>query len=152
MELCQTCPKNASKNCHQICPAIKDYLKGKRNYKTTYVNKEDSISVVHENEDRDKKVYPTLSDFLDDSGSFTEKFGHLLPMIEKIVEDYGTKRQAQVWDLYLHEHMSLGYIATLLYMKRQSVHEVLYGRRGQGGLIRKIQKHLRKSGKLPALN
>ena len=147
MQLCQTCPKNASNNCHQLCSSIQDYLKGKRNYKTTYVNKEVGLSVVHEN-----RVYETLGDYLDSSGSFTENFGHLLPTIEQIVKDHGTKRQAQIWDLYLHEQMSLGYIATLLCMKRQSVHEVLYGRRGQGGMIRKIQKHLRKSGKLPALN
>ena len=147
MELCQTCPKNASQTCHQICPKIQGYLNGLRNYTTTYKSKEVGLNVVYAN-----TVHESLADYLDSSGSFTEKFGHLLPMIEKIVEDYGTKRQAQVWELYLHEHMSLGYIATLLYMKRQSVHEVLYGRRGQGGLIRKIQKHLRKSGKLPALN
>jgi len=146
MRTCQSCSLKDGK-CLEICSDVKAFLKGKRNYKTTYVNKEIGLNEAHAN-----TVCESLADYLDSSGSFTEKFGHLLPMIEKIVEDYGTKRQAQVWELYLHEHMSLGYIATLLYMKRQSVHEVLYGRRGQGGLIRKIQKHLRKSGKLPALN
>ena len=144
MQLCQTCPKNASNNCHQLCSSIQDYLKGKRNYKTTYVNKEVGLSVVHEN-----RVYETLGDYLDSSGSFTENFGHLLPTIEQIVKDHGTDRQKEVYALMIHEKMSFSYIAEQLYMKVQSVHEVIYGHRGQGGLVRKIQKHL---AKLPEVN
>ena len=144
MELCQTCPKNASKTCHQICPTIQDYLKGKRNYKTTYVNKEVGYNEVHAN-----RVYQSLEEFLDSSGSFTEKFGSLLPTIERIVTDYGTERQREVYSLMIHEKMSFSYIAEQLHMKVQSVHEVIYGHRGQGGLVRKIRKHLAKLGKLP---
>lgn len=144
MELCQTCPKNASKNCNQLCPAIKDYLKGKRNYKTTYVNKEVGFNGVHANQ-----VHESLAEYADNSGSFTEKFGHLLPTIEQIVEDHGTDRQKEVYNLMIHEKMSFSYIAEQLHMKVQSVHEVIYGHRGQGGLVRKIRKHLTK---LPEVN
>ncbi len=139
MELCQTCPKNASKTCHQICPTIKDYLKGKRNYKTTYVNMEVGLNEVHAN-----RVHQSLEEYLDNSGSFTEKFGHLLPTIEQIVSDHGTDRQKEVYSLMIHEKMSFPYIAEQLHMKVQSVHEVIYGHRGQGGLVRKIRKHLAK--------
>ena len=139
MQLCQTCPKNASKTCHQICPAIKAYLKGKRNYKTTYVNMEVGLNVVHAN-----RVHESLEEYLDNSGSFTEKFGHLLPTIEQIVSDHGTDRQKEVYSLMIHEKMSFSYIAEQLHMKVQSVHEVIYGHRGQGGLVRKIRKHLTK--------
>ena len=143
--LCQTC--SFKNECSGMCDELWAYLKKTRNYKTTYVNKEVGLSVVHENEVRE-----SLSEYLDNSGSFTEKFGHLLPEIEEIVLEHGTKRQQQVYDFFIHEKMSIGYIATILCMKRQSVHEVFYGRRGQGGLVRKIQKHLKKSGKLPALS
>ena len=139
MELCQTCPKNASKTCHQICPAINDYLKGKRNYKTTYVNKEVGYNEVHAN-----RVYQSLEEYLDNSGSFTEKFGSLLPAIRQIVSDHGTDRQKQIYFMWVSEKMSFSYIAEQLHMKVQSVHEVIYGHRGQGGLVRKIRKHLAK--------
>jgi len=139
MELCQSCPRKASKTCHQICPKIQAHLSGLRNYKTTYVNKEVGLSVVHANQ-----VHESLSEYLDSSGSFTEKFGHLLPTIERIVQEQGTDRQREVYSLMIHEKMSFSYIAEQLYMKVQSVHEVIYGHRGQGGLVRKIRKHLAK--------
>jgi len=139
MELCQTCPQKTSKTCHQICPMLQNYLKGVRNYKTTYVNKEVGLNVVHAN-----TVHESLEEYLDTSGSFTEKFGHLLPIIEKIVLENGTDRQREVYSLMIHEKMSFPYIAEQLHMKVQSVHEVIYGHRGQGGLVRKIRKHLAK--------
>ena len=83
MELCQTCPQKASKTCHQICPKIQGYLNGLRNYKTTYVNKEVGLNVVHANQ-----IHESLAEYGDTSGSFTEKFGHLLPTIERIVLDH----------------------------------------------------------------
>ena len=139
MELCQTCPKNASQTCHQICPKIQGYLNGLRNYTTTYKSKEVGLNVVYAN-----TVHESLADYLDSSGSFTDKFGHLLPTIEKIVLEHGTDRQKQVYSLMIHEKMSFSYIAEQLHMKVQSVHEVIYGHRGQGGLVRKIRKHLTK--------
>jgi len=144
MELCQTCPKNASQTCHQICSTLQNHLKGVRNYKTTYVNKEVGYNEVHAN-----RIYESLAEYGDTSGSFTEKFGHLLPTIEKIVLEHGTDRQKQVYSLMIHEKMSFSYIAGQLHMKVQSVHEVIYGHRGQGGLVRKIRKHL---AKLPEAN
>jgi len=155
MELCQTCPKKASKTCHQICPNIQGYLNGLRNYKTTYVNKEVGFSKVHENRVYEtlevgfndvhaNQIHESLAECGDTSGSFTEKFGHLLPTIEKIISEHGTDRQKQVYSFMIHEKMSLTYIAEQLHMKLQSVHEVIYGHRGQGGLVRKIQKHLAK--------
>lgn len=143
MRLCQTCSLKDSR-CHELCTDIQKYLRKSRNYKTTYVNKEVSLTAIYESENRDKKVYPTLSDFLDNSGSFTDKFGHLLPTIEKIVLEHGTERQKEVYALMIHEKMSFSYIAEQLRMKVQSVHEVIYGHRGQGGLVRKIRKHLAK--------
>ncbi len=143
MRTCQSCSLKDSR-CHELCTDIQIYLRNSRNYKTTYVNKEVSLSAIYESENRDKKVYPTLSDFLDNSGSFTEKFGHLLPTIEKIVQDHSTDRQKEVYNLMIHEKMSFSYIAEQLHMKVQSVHEVIYGHRGQGGLVRKIRKHLAK--------
>ena len=86
----------------------------------------------------------SLADYLDTSGSFTEKFGHLLPTIERIVLDHGTDRQKEVYFMWISEKMSFSYIAEQLHIKAQSVHEVIYGHRGQGGLIRKIRKHLAK--------
>ena len=144
MELCQTCPKNASQTCHQICPKIQGYLNGLRNYTTTYKSKEVGLNVVYAN-----TVHESLADYLDSSGSFTDKFGHLLPTIEKIVLEHGTDRQKQVYSLMIHEKMSFSFIAEQLHMKVQSVHEVIYGHRGQGGLVRKIRKHL---AKLPEAN
>ena len=133
------CPQKTSKTCHQICPKIQAHLSGLRNYKTTYVNKEVGLNVVHGN-----RVYESLAEYGDTSGSFTEKFGHLLPTIEQIVSDHGTDRQKEVYSLMIHEKMSFSYIAEQLHMKVQSVHEVIYGHRGQGGLVRKIRKHLTK--------
>jgi predicted DNA-binding protein YlxM (UPF0122 family) len=148
MRTCQTCSLKDSR-CHELCTDIQLYLRNSRNYKTTYVNKEVSLSVVYESENRDKKVYPTLSDFLDNSGSFTEKYGHLLPTIEKIVLEHGTDRQKQIYSMWITEKMSLMYISQELHIKPQSVYEVIYGHRGQGGLVRKIRKHL---AKLPEVN
>ena len=139
MELCQTCPKNASQTCHQICPKIQGYLNGLRNYTTTYKSKEVGLNVVYAN-----TVHESLADYLDSSGSFTEKFGYLLPAIEKIVHEHGTDRQKQIYFMWVSEKMSFSYIAEQLHMKVQSVHEVIYGHRGQGGLVRKIRKHLTK--------
>ncbi|MBC8193512.1 MAG: hypothetical protein H8E18_14090 [FCB group bacterium] len=139
MELCQTCPKKASKTCHQLCPTIQDHLKGKRNYKTTYVNKEVGLNEVHAN-----RVYESLAEYGDTCGSFTDKYGFLLPTIERIVRDHGTERQREVYFMWISEKMSFHYIAEQLHMKVQSVHEVVYGHRGQGGLVRKIRKHLAK--------
>jgi hypothetical protein len=130
--------------CHELCTDIQIYLRNSRNYKTTYVNKEVGYNEVHANQ-----VHENLGDYLDTSGSFTEKFGHLLPTIEQIVSDHGTDRQKQVYSLMIHEKMSFSYIAEQLHMKVQSVHEVIYGHRGQGGLVRKIRKHL---AKLPEAN
>ena len=144
MSLCFSCPQNRSKACTEICSTLKQHLKSIRNYKTTYVNKEVGLSVVHENQ-----FHESLGDYLDISGSFTEKFGHLLPTIEKIVNEFGTDRQRQVFSMWINERMSFSFIAEQLHIKVQSVHEVIYGHRGQGGLIRKIRKHL---AKLPELS
>ena len=46
--------------------------------------------------------------------------------------------------MWIIEKMSLLYIAHQLHIKPQSVYEVIYGHRGQGGLVRKIRKHLAK--------
>ena len=102
------------------------------------------LNEVHAN-----RVHQSLEEYLDTSGSFTEKFGSLLPTIERIVTEHGTDRQKEVYNLMIHEKMSFSYIAEQLHMKVQSVHEVIYGHRGQGGLVRKIRKHLAKLGKLP---
>ena len=138
MRTCQSCSLKDSR-CHELCTDIQIYLRNSRNYKTTYVNKEVGYNEVHANQ-----VHENLGDYLDTSGSFTEKFGHLLPTIEQIVSDHGTDRQKQVYSLMIHEKMSFSYIAEQLHMKVQSVHEVIYGHRGQGGLVRKIRKHLAK--------
>ncbi|MBT3630002.1 MAG: hypothetical protein HN633_11775 [Candidatus Marinimicrobia bacterium] len=143
MRTCQSCSLKDSR-CHELCTDIQIYLRNSRNYKTTYVNKEVGYNEVHANQ-----VHENLGDYLDTSGSFTEKFGHLLPTIEQIVSDHGTDRQKQVYSLMIHEKMSFSYIAEQLHMKVQSVHEVIYGHRGQGGLVRKIRKHL---AKLPEAN
>ena len=143
MRTCQSCSLKDSR-CHELCTDIQIYLRNSRNYKTTYVNKEVGYNEVHAN-----RVYQSLEEFLDNSGSFTEKFGHLLPTIEKIVLEHGTDRQKQVYSLMIHEKMSFSFIAEQLHMKVQSVHEVIYGHRGQGGLVRKIRKHL---AKLPEAN
>ena len=143
MRTCQSCSLKDSR-CHELCTDIQIYLRNSRNYKTTYVNKEVGYNEVHAN-----RVYQSLEEYLDNSGSFTEKFGHLLPTIEKIVLEHGTDRQKQVYSLMIHEKMSFSYIAEQLHMKVQSVHEVIYGHRGQGGLVRKIRKHL---AKLPEAN
>ena len=138
MRTCQTCSLKDSR-CHELCTDIQLYLKNSRNYKTTYVNKEVGLNEVHEN-----RAYVNLGDYLDTSGSFTEKFGHLLPTIEQIVKAHGTDRQKQIYFMWVSEKMSFSYIAHQLNQKPQSVHEVIYGRRGQGGLVRKIRKHLAK--------
>jgi hypothetical protein len=138
MRTCQSCSLKDSR-CHELCTDIQIYLRNSRNYKTTYVNKEVGLSVVHAN-----RVHQTLEEYLDTSGSFTEKFGSLLPTIERIVTEHGTERQREVYSLMVHEKMSFSYIAEQLHMKVQSVHEVIYGHRGQGGLVRKIRKHLAK--------
>jgi len=143
MRTCQSCSLKDSR-CHELCTDIQIHLRNSRNYKTTYVNKEVGLSEVHEN-----RAYVNLGDYLDTSGSFTEKFGHLLPTIEQIVKEHGTDRQKEVYSFMIHEKMSFHYIAGQLHMKVQSVHEVIYGHRGQGGLVRKIQKHL---AKLPEVN
>ena len=143
MRTCQSCSLKDSR-CHELCTDIQIYLRNSRNYKTTYVNKEVGYNEVHANQ-----VHENLGDYLDTSGSFTEKFGHLLPTIEQIVSDHGTDRQKQVYSLMIHEKMSFSYIAEQLHMKVQSVHEVIYGHRGQDGLVRKIRKHL---AKLPEAN
>ena len=138
MRTCQSCSLKDSR-CHELCTDIQIYLRNSRNYKTTYVNKEVGYNEVHANQ-----VHENLGDYLDTSGSFTEKFGHLLPTIEKIVLEHGTDRQKQVYSFMIHEKMSFSFIAEQLHMKVQSVHEVIYGHRGQGGLVRKIRKHLAK--------
>ena len=139
MELCQTCPQKTSKTCHQICPTLQSYLKGVRNYKPTYVNKEVGFNEVYANQARE-----SLAEYGDTSGSFTQKFGHLLPTIEKIVLEHGTDRQKQIYSMWITEKMSLLYISQELHIKPQSVYEVIFGHRGQGGLVRKIRKHLAK--------
>ena len=138
MRTCQSCSLKDSR-CHELCTDIQIYLRNSRNYKTTYVNKEVGYNEVHAN-----RVYESLAEYGDTSGSFTEKFGHLLPTIEKIVLEHGTDRQKQVYSFMIHEKMSFSFIAEQLHMKVQSVHEVIYGHRGQGGLVRKIRKHLAK--------
>ena len=138
MRKCQSCSLKDGK-CLELCSDVKAFLKEKRNYKTTYVNMEVGLNEVHAN-----RVHESLEEYLDNSGSFTEKFGHLLPTIEQIVSDHGTDRQKEVYSLMIHEKMSFSYIAEQLHMKVQSVHEVIYGHRGQGGLVRKIRKHLAK--------
>jgi len=138
MRQCQSCSQKEA-GCLEICSDVKEFLKKRRNYKTTYVNKEVGLNVVHAN-----TVHESLAEYGDTSGSFTEKFGHLLPTIERIVQEQGTDRQKEVYSLMIHEKMSFSYIAGQLHMKVQSVHEVIYGHRGQGGLVRKIRKHLAK--------
>ena len=146
MELCQTCPQKTSKTCHQICPTLQSYLKGVRNYKTTYVNKEVGFNEVYANQARE-----SLAEYGDTSGSFTQKFGHLLPTIEKIVLEHGTDRQKQIYSMWITEKMSLLYISQELHIKPQSVYEVIFGHRGQGGLVRKIRKHLAKLPEVSSL-
>ena len=138
MRTCQSCSLKDSR-CHELCTDIQIYLRNSRNYKTTYVNKEVGLNEVHAN-----RVYESLAEYGDTCGSFTEKFGFLLPTIERIVRDHGTERQREVYFMWISEKMSFSYIAEQLHMKVQSVHEVIYGHRGQGGLVRKIRKHLAK--------
>ncbi len=136
MRMCHSCSLKDSR-CHDLCTDIQLHLRNSRNYKTTYVNMEVGLTEVHSNQ-----VHESLGEYLDTSGSFTEKYGHLLPTITQIVIDHGTDRQKQVYFMWVSDKMSFPYIGEQLYMKVQSVHEVIYGHHGQGGLIRKIRKHL----------
>ena len=138
MRLCQSCSLREA-GCLEICADVKEFLKGKKNYRTTFHKKEVSLNEIHEN-----RICESLGDYLDSSGSFTEKFGYLLPAMEKIVHEHGTDRQKQIYFMWVSEKMSFSCIAKQLHMKVQSVHEVVYGHRGQGGLVRKIRKHLAK--------
>ena len=147
MQLCQTCPLKANNTCNSPCEKLEAYLKGERNYKTTYVNKEEGLNIVHENQ-----IHGSLDNLLDTSGSFTEKFGHLLPTIRTIVKNYGTDSQKEIYRLWVTDGKSFPFIADHLHIKRQSVQEAIYGKRNQGGLIRKIRKHLHSQGKLPAVS
>ncbi len=169
MQLCQTCPLKANNTCNSPCEKLEAYLKGERNYKTTYVNKEEGLNIVHENlicefdsdyEDSSDEVnavygnliHGSLDRLLDTSGSFIEKFGHLLPTIRTIVKNYGTDSQKEIYRLWVTDGKSFPFIADHLHIKRQSVQEAIYGKRNQGGLIRKIRKHLHSQGKLPAVS
>ena len=146
MLLCFKC--SLKKECREICEDVEQYLKFKRNYKTTYVNKEIGISDIAIKE----KAMMDYQAKERSSGKGQIGINHKTWMlIQKIINDQLTDKQKAAVRYFL-EGRSMEEIGKKMNVIKQTVHSTLFGHPVHGGgAVRKIQKIIkshRDNGKL----
>ena len=121
--------------CKEVCDDVLQYLKSKRNYKTTYVNKEIGLSVVSE-----KTV--SMDCWKKGKNQSRNQFHETWMLIVQIVETKCTEKQKQIFWMYL-DGLTMAEIGRRLNISGQAVKNAIFGHPKQGGgIVRKIQKHL----------
>jgi len=131
--LCQKC--SFKNQCEQLCEKVETYLKSKRNYKTTYVNKEIGISEVSE------KI-ASLNNWSDGISQSRNQHHETWMAIVHVADTKLTEKQRQIFWLYL-DGLSMADIGRQLGTSGQAVNYTIFGHPVQGGgIVRKIQKLL----------
>jgi len=134
--LCQTC--SLKNECERVCKDVESYLKSKRNYKTTYVNKEIGISAVSEKA-------ASLDSWVNSESESHNEFHETWMAVVKVAETKLTAKQHQVFWMYL-EGMAMAEIGRQLGTSGQAINYAIFGHPVQGGgIVRKMQKLLAKN-------
>jgi len=132
--LCQSC--FFKKSCDHLCRATESYLRSKRNYKTTYVNKEIGISEVS----LKKGSYGewVLSKKNRDCKDSHETWMRVVGIIESGL----TKKQHSIIWMFL-DGVSMAAIGRKLDISGQAVKYAIFGHpKHGGGIVKRIQKEL----------
>ena len=139
--LCFNC--SLKNECQEICEDVNQYLKSKRNYKTTYVNKEIGISdfVIDEK---------AVMDYQDKERSFgnsqNEPNHEKWEKVMDIVSTQLTEMQETTFSYYL-DGQSMPEIGRKMNVSAQTVHSTIFGHHKHGGgaarKIRKVLNHRR---------
>jgi len=118
-----------------VCKEVETYLKSKRNYKTTYVNKEIGISVVSEKA-------ASLNNWNNGESQPRTQYHDTWMAVVEVAETCLTVKQFQVFWLYL-EGLSMAAIGRKLGISGQAVKCAIFGHpKHGGGIVKKIQKEL----------
>ncbi|MBT4734320.1 MAG: hypothetical protein HOO10_04865 [Candidatus Marinimicrobia bacterium] len=135
MQLCFNC--SLKKECNTSCDRVESYLKEKRNYKTTYVNKEVGISDI---------VISMESKRRQNSNSqrkSTSTYHKRWMMVMNVITSKRlTKKQTTaIW--FFLEGRSMAAIGKRMGVSAQTIHTSIFGHpKHGGGAVRKIQKTL----------
>ena len=120
-----------------MCEDVKEYLKSKRNYKTTYKNKEVSQTPF----DQETTKMFEDRDCIPERGALKPEYYELIPIVKDLILTCGlTDRQQEVVQLYLEGQLSTAEIGRRLGITQQAVYQTIYGHpKHRGGAVRKIQ-------------
>ena len=132
--LCQTC--SFKKSCGHLCKPVDSYLKSKRNYKTTHVNKEIGISEV-------SLKHGSFNAWMSSKKNRDRHQFHIQWMkIVKVIDTKLTDRQHEIIWVFL-DGLPMREIGRRLGISGQAVNYTIFGHpKHGGGIVRKIQKLL----------
>jgi len=138
--LCRNC--SLKNECKSLCQDVKQYLNSKRNYKTTYVNKEvGSSSLCEDMAGYYNWLTETISENIDNRSNYYKKY---LPRVNDIIANQLTDKQKKVMKMHFFKGMGLSEIGRVLNVSEQAVYQTIYGHPTQGGgAIKKIGKILK---------
>jgi DNA-directed RNA polymerase specialized sigma subunit len=120
-----------------MCAEMEDYLKSKRNYKTTYTNKEVSLTPY----DQETTKMFAEERYLPERDALKPEYYELIPIVKDLIPTCGlTDRQQEVMQLFAEEHLSTAEIGRRLGIAQQAVYQTIYGHpKHGGGALRKIK-------------
>jgi len=131
--------KNECKTTYQ---EVEQYLKSKRNYKTTYVNKEVFCTPLCEA--REGYLIWLANAVLENVANRSNTYRTYFPRIKKVINTQLTEKQKQVMTMHFFTGMGLSEIGRNLHISEQAVYQTIYGHPTQvGGAIKKISKILK---------
>jgi len=121
-----------------VCEDVESYLKSKRNYKTTYVNKEIGLSAVSEEA-------ASRANRNNSESQCRNEYHDKWMAVVKVAETKLTAKQRQVFWMFLGG-MSMAEISRQLGTSGQAINYTIFGHPVQGGgIVRKMQKLLVKN-------
>lgn len=132
------CPECSLKNeCRKPCDDVEAFLKSMRNYKTTYTNKERSLTPFNQ----DRWMMFSDESMLPERDHLKPIYMELLPEIKDVILACGlTDRQQEIVQMHYEEGFSMSEIGRQLKISQQAVHQALFGHpKHGGGALRKIR-------------
>jgi len=133
--LCFECPLKAE--CRETCEDVEAHLESQRDYKTTYKNKERSLTPFDQERSRlfsDESTMP-------ERDHLKSIYVELIPQIMEIIHSCDlTDRQLEIVLMHWEDGLSTSEIGRQLGISQQSVYQALYGHpKHGGGALRKIR-------------
>lgn len=127
--LCHNC--SLKSECKTICEDVEQYLKSRRNYKTTYVNKE--VSFTPRCEAREGYLIWLAKAVSKNVANRSNTYRTQLPRIKRVIDTQLTEKQKRIMIMHFFKGMGLSEIGRKLHISEQAVSQTIYGHSTWGG-------------------